>query len=259
MTDLVLCVGDLHHGKETKSFNTSKSALAFEKAVKETENIGLDVGADTLHIAGLGDLIDADSIYPTQPHHTDSDARYARKQVQQLVEITRNIFGGVKLKIKFKGVRGNHGRVGKYTHEANNWDLQYYDSLKWACESLDHVDIESSEEFYDIMTVQDKDFLLYHGYSIRSYHGIPWYGIEKRIQNWYNGLPEDFDHVLLGHFHTQATHNWNNVKIFLNGTAVTDDMWALETLGKKSCSEWWLIAMEDGEIIWTKDIKLDDI
>ena len=249
MRSLVLTMTDFHYGKHTGSYNIERAIDTLWAIIPQLEPHLK--GVDHLLIAKLGDMVDADEIYPSQSYHTDEAASYARKQVSQLTGVAKSWLSTLAQTvpwIEVHGVLGNHGRGGRFTHEANNWDLQYYDSLRWACDSLDNVGVDFSEKFYGIMSVQDLKFLLYHGYSIKMYNRIPYYGMEDRIKGWSKVL--DFDHALFGHFHTFGLSSWNGIQTFLSGTSVTDDEWALEQFGKLGENKWWALMVEDNEILY---------
>lgn len=134
--------------------------------------------------------------------------------------------------VHLRGVRGNHGTQEKWNANRSNWDAEYYRSLEMAFLHEKRVDVDFEyDDFFQIVEIQGWKFFVFHGDQIPSHHGIPWYGIERRVLNWkaiYN-----FDFVLMGHFHTFGEHDCNGIPIFLNGTFCSDDAWALKKLGKK--------------------------
>lgn len=134
--------------------------------------------------------------------------------------------------IHIRGVVGNHGTGEKWNALRSNWDAEYYHSLEMAFKNEKRVDVEFEYDgFYQIVEIQGWKFFVFHGDQIPAYHGIPWYGIERRVLNW-NAI-YDFDYVLMGHFHTFGEHDCNGIPILLNGTFCSDDPWALKKLGKQ--------------------------
>jgi len=243
--NVVLLVSDMHCGKETATFNVEILNARFQRVISAAERITgiLQKGyrLEDIHICFLGDIVDGDGIYPTQKHHTDKQAGYARQQVLAARDI---IVPGIdRLKncyrrIHLHGVPGNHGRVGRFTHEANNFDCLLYDMLTQEFKRSRRIHCDFTDNFYQIVDVGGPNgLLLYHGKGIRSYQSIPLYGIQQRVMKWRNGGLK-FGAVAIGHFHQYGNLRVGETEIFLTGTAVTDDKFALENYGADGHNYW---------------------
>jgi len=244
----VLLLSDLHSGKETGNFNIDVLAERMEtmkEGVLSILNIlALSYNFEDIVINMLGDFIDGDAIYKTHTHHTDKIAPAGRQQVKVLSYILLPIIADIQretgLTVTLNGVRGNHGRVTKFTHESNNFDLMFYDALESEFRQNKNIKVNISESFCDIVEVQGHGLLLYHGAGIKMFQSIPWYGITQRVMRWKQSMDKDFAGAMLGHFHTFGNMRWIDTEIFMNGTAVSDDDFAMENLGMDGANRFWL-------------------
>jgi len=261
----ILLLSDLHSGKTTETFNIDVLGQRMEtlkEGVLSILNIlALSYNFEKIVIPLLGDLIDGDAIYKTHAHHTDRIAPAGRQQVKALACILLPVIADIQretgLDIEIDGVRGNHGRVTKFTHESNNFDLMFYDLLQAEFRNNKNIDVNISEGFCDIIDVQGHGLLLYHGAGIRMFQSIPWYGITQRVMRWKQSMKRDFIATLLGHFHTCGNMRWIGTDIFMNGTPVTDDDFAMENLGMDGDNRFWLFGCHpERGITWRFPIDL---
>lgn len=261
----MLNLSDLHSGKQTESFNLDVLGQRLEtmkEGVLSILNIlSLSYRFENMVVNLLGDLIDGDAIYKTHAHHTDKVAPAGRQQVKALSYILLPVIADIQketgLKITVNGVRGNHGRVTQFTHESNNFDLMFYDLLQAEFRNTENVDINISEGFADIITVQGHGLLIYHGAGIRCFQNIPWYGMTQRVMRWKQSMKQDFIAAVMGHFHTVGNMRWIGTDIFLNGTAVTDDDFTMENLGMDGEQRFWLFGCHpERGITWRFPIDL---
>ena len=260
----VLHLTDIHEGKNTASFSPdvleerllkmAKRVVLIAKILKKTYSI------DKLVILITGDCIDNDSIYPNQQAHTDAKAKAGRQQVNRLMETMAKVIEVLQkefIHVDIECVYGNHGRVSKQTDEKNNWDLMFYDMLATYYRDDKYIKVNTADRFYKVVDIQGHGFLLYHGHAIRMSHGIPWYGMTKRIGNWKANLDDKFRYAMVGHFHTIGMTPYAGVDIYMGGTAVTDDDWALEGLGTKSDQRYWFLGVHPEQgITWEYKINL---
>jgi hypothetical protein len=105
-----------------------------------------------------GDMANGEGIYPTQVYD-QSDA--PPKQVMFCVELIMKLVLALldrSLPVKFYGVKGNHGRLGKDSDPASNWDLMIYMILKHISkiQKLDSFYVEYTEADYLPITVRNK-------------------------------------------------------------------------------------------------------
>lgn len=252
----VLFMTDLHFGKETNSFTAEVLEARLhdfaEKVVGVKGLIGSGYDFDKLVVCLLGDVVDGTGIYPTQAHHQgESSVLEQMRRFEDILWSALTTMASGFPEVQVEAIPGNHGRVSKFAHEADNWDLVAYQGLRQRAKANPASGITvkyGGKEGLWIRNVKVRDhrFLLYHGHTIRSFANIPLYGIMNRVGRWattreYGG----FDAFACGHFHTCSYHQLNRIEIFLNGTAVTGDDWALEGLGYQSSNSWWFCGSSD--------------
>lgn len=135
--------------------------------------------------------------------------------------------------VRVWAVRGNHGSFGKLHATTTNLDDFVYRFLQQVFSKEKRIKFNISNNFYAFADVQKWKFILVHGDTIRMHYQLPYYGITTRAMRWLGSLG-DFDYLCLGHFHTYAVLDWNNITIFMNGTFLSDDDWTKQRLGLKS-------------------------
>lgn len=260
----ILTMSDLHFGKETSSFNPSAFIRRLDKAGHALERIHSllsDYDLDELVLALTGDVNDGTGIYPTQTFHqtinnVEEQAYLLSHILADFLVWQKRLWGNVRV----EAVPGNHGRGGRFIHEAANWDLVCYRYLKLRVgpQGIPVNFNNAGNPFIRKFEARGHHYLMYHGHGIRMYQQIPWYGVSQRILRWHNSSLAPFETVLIGHFHTCQMITVNGVSIYLSGTPVTDDDWALQELGMEAEPRWWLFGVSDHRpVTWQYRIELD--
>lgn len=249
---VVLHISDAHYGKSTRTFGPDvfkqrMDALG-ERMAGIKDLLGGGYNLPELVVCCTGDLNDGTDIYAGQPHEqAESDVEEQASQVATYLhgwlKRQKELWGSVR----FEAVPGNHGRVGKYAAVTANWDKVAYRYLKLLCGDSISVNFPGRGEspFLRKIKVRGHDVLLYHGHEIRTYSSIPWYGMLLRLSKWATTGLYPIDLALMGHFHTVGDWPINRIRLLCTGTAVTNDDWALETLGWESQTAWWLFGVSD--------------
>jgi len=235
----ILQLSDWHFGKKNPSYNMEIARGRFDMVVDKVMSISSlhrkAYPVDVLHIFMIGDMVDGSSIYPTQAHHIEANA------VRQVFDNVEHIAGRLcdlatfYERVDINCVRGNHGRVSKFAHENENWDIVFYLALKAATANIPNIRWDISDDWYLLVPVENTNFLLMHGDQIKMHMNIPWYGMTQRVSRLATTKQlSDFHALCTGHFHSRADIAWNDKRIIANGTAVTGDEFALEKLGLES-------------------------
>lgn len=256
---------DLHYGKRTRTFNTRVFASRLTRIGGELARVRdllRGYNLDRLYVNILGDVNDGTGIYPTQGHHQYvSDVQ---RQAAELADLLvpwlleqQEIWGDVEVNC----VPGNHGRAGKFAHEAASWDIVSYEYMRR--DLLPHhlfvnINAGGRNPFIKKVTVRGHRYVLYHGHDIRTYASIPWYGLSTRALRWRATRSiRQFDVLTTGHFHTFGSWPINDFEILQNGTMVTHDEWALQTFGWESVNKWWLHGISDQHAVtWRYPVEL---
>lgn len=240
-------VTDVQYGKRTATYN---GTVADERIAL----IGRKVEEVTMlrrHYATIrdcriylgGDMVEGENIFPGQAHEIDQSLfqqalRGLPTALSKLVLHMLRVFE----KVTVVGVRGNHGRPGRFGNGDNrqtNWDTVSFRALELMIlgphcpESVrKRVRFAFSEEtFFQIDRVFDWGNLLVHGDQISGgFAGFPWYGAAKKAWGWVDTLPAQWDYIWTGHFHTPASMVLNKRELLAGGTTESDNEYAQEQL-----------------------------
>jgi len=262
LEECVLLVGDIHIGRTTKSYNSdifrSRIRNLRDNLFLVKQIINRSYRLPTLNIFFLGDIVDGEDIYPSQPYKQDLDA-------DEQLDLAVNEFSNFILSMlpdggrgKFKRVRiwtveGNHGRTGRRKSEKTNFDRIFYKRLADRFDRNKRVEVNISTDWYNYAEILGHGYLLFHGDAIYTYMNIPFYGIVQRSMRLrVGGLENDFDIVCLGHFHNLGMLYWNDLRILMNGTFLTDDDFSQKRLGLKTANKFWFFGVsEERSMTWS--------
>ncbi len=152
---------------------------------------------------------------------------FALEEVSQVIIDLMGFFGNVNVYC----VTGNHGRISEMTEDAN-WDQIIYLLLKERLQNQKNIKfyIANPGEFFIYTKIEETKFILIHGDGVRSMYGTAYYGMTRRALNLNDAL-EQFDCMCSGHWHNVGKIPVNRGEILVNGTFVTDDMYALKKYG----------------------------
>jgi hypothetical protein len=263
----VVVLSDGHAGKITPTFDDdvykARMERLFQKVITVTHLHRQMYPINRLVILDLGDNITGEN--PQQGSKIESVSMGARSQVWRLalpattefILSARQEFSSVD----FYGMGGNHGRYDRLAPETSSWDLALYDNLKSTFgDKYDGITIHSSEEFYILLEIEGHRFFTVHGDEFRNSgtRGIPMMAMLLKIANWfiqYGG----FKYFLCGHFHTYDNRLLSaKTELFMNGTLVSDDPWALARLGVSSIpSQWTFGVKRDKGVTWRYPLWFD--
>lgn len=129
---------------------------------------------------------------------------------------------------------GNHGRRSKrkdYERPQNNWDYLVARIAKLSCASLDNVHFHIPNSFSLAIDINGHGFYLTHGDDIRSWNGIPFYGIQRKTQRLTalsSVTKQDLKYFCMGHFHQPSTLSNLNGEVLINGAWLATDPYIFE-------------------------------
>jgi|TARA_Y100000310_G_scaffold279366_1_gene298433 DNA polymerase II small subunit/DNA polymerase delta subunit B len=255
----VVLLSDMHIGRYSPELMQKKVNTFYSTIVKMVDTQRSSIPIKDLHIFMLGDIVDGDEIFPAQSyeqkfHLMEQMFTYGLPMVTNLINQLSDHFESITISC----VSGNHGRKSKYTAKELNFDSIFYEACKLAMVNNKRVKWNITWEWYQVVEIYGNKFLLIHGNNIRSWLNIPFYGIIQKGMRWQGSLPEDWNYLCMGHFHTNLFFKWNNFKVFMNGTWLDNDSFALRELGMDSSTEQVLfgVAQRKGTT-WRYDIKLN--
>jgi hypothetical protein len=239
----LLNLSDVHVGKKTATYNHHVFEVRMEKLMQGIASV-ISIQRHVRPIKKIvvtfnGDIIDAESIYPSQAvdgvsaHILDQIFTYGVPAFMRFLEFLLGLFEEVEI----HAVKGNHGNLNpsKWTSaKSTNWDLVFYHALKVAMRNQERIDWNIYDNDWKAMFhVFDYGVLATHGDMIRMYYNTPTYGISRQATRW-QATYDDFglDFFLFGHFHTLILRErFNQVLYTVNGSFVTDDEFAEEKMG----------------------------
>ena len=139
-------------------------------------------------------------------------------------------------KIEVVCVVGNHPRLYSkpyFKEKYVNWDYMMYQWEAVFCRDLKNVKFIIPKSPFYLTNAEKTRLLIMHGDSIKSWMGIPWYGIERtvyRLRDMLQGKGERFDSVLLAHFHNRAELDKVTGPIVINGSVKGGDEFSIGSL-----------------------------
>lgn len=114
-------------------------------------------------------------------------------------------------KIVVTCVVGNHGRVKHekyFKHKQQvNWDYVFYTNLALLLKNQKNIQFNIPMSFWAGISIQGHNFLIMHGDMIKSWGGIPFYGLAREATKWTEVMAsnkEFFRYFVASHFHTKA-------------------------------------------------------
>ena len=136
-------------------------------------------------------------------------------------------------KVRCVGIFGNHGRLGKkkyYKRRFDNFDWLIYHMIKRLCARKDNIEWVIPKAFFQEETLYGHLFLLLHGDDIRSYYGMPHYGIERacnRLTTLLAAKGRFLKYLCLAHFHQVGVLDKVSGEKIINGSWVGFNEYAL--------------------------------
>lgn len=138
--------------------------------------------------------------------------------------------------IKVLYTSGNHGRrsVKKdYNQPKNNWDFLVAEISRLHCQDLSNVEFLIPDAFSANINIEGHGFNVSHGDDVRSWNGIPWYGIERKTRRMMAlnaSSDRKISYFCFGHFHTPASQSTLNGETLINGTWVATSPYVYNSL-----------------------------
>lgn len=181
---------------------------------------------ETMSVLSLGDLIEGDGIFKSQRLFVDRDLmKQVFETAQRVAEFLVRSLQVVKT-VNVHAVPGNHGRIHSKGEDKTyvNWDYVVMKTVELYCkEYADRIHFNIPESFFIITEIGGHNWLLYHGDDVKSWAGIPWYGIQRAIGEWiqiFNTMGKTFQYAAQGHFHREAKIDVAAGEVFINGNWV---------------------------------------
>ena len=254
----VAMLSDFQLGKKTPTYSTEVCEERVERYVGKIASLTAIQRADhpcrEIHVWLLGDLVEGELIFPGQAHRIDASLyrQVAVDGPRILGNALRRLLSNFE-RVHVTAVIGNHGAIGgpvrREMHPESNADTMLYrivsqivvdPRLTW-----DIADPTGERGWYAIDEIGNYRALLFHGDQIRGgFAGFPFYGLAKKVWGWSTSLPDRFDDVALGHWHTPTRVTLNRVTARVNGSTESDNTYALEQLASSGRPSQWLFFVD---------------
>jgi hypothetical protein len=277
MEDAVATISDVHIGNRNSfiDFDTGEKQVTYDSNVfvefanNYTKNINELIKVnlapayqiDNLWIFMLGDIVENDVIYAGQRFFIDMDVG---KQVITGMRVFADMFKHF-LKI-FKNVHvinipGNHGRT-QHIKEASpatrNFDYLFGKMLEIAFQNNDRIEFICPDSYYWLQEIKGWRYYLHHGSSIRSWMGLPYYGVVRQSRE--RRLEVPFNIEIMGHFHRRMEIPIGSVKrTLVNGCWIPKSAYAWENYGDLTYPEQIIFGVSRKRpITWQFNVDLLD-
>jgi predicted phosphodiesterase len=228
---LVIHLTDLHAGKIVKDqegrliYNEEVFRSRINRLCEQTlklldHNISKGVPIRDVVILLTGDLANGEGIYLTQAFEQEIAPP---AQVMLVIDVLTKLITALlkrNLSVQVYGVRGNHGRTGKDTDVASNWDLMIYEILDfWSKLVLKSpkLQIKFAETEHMIFEIRGHKFMIRH---IAPEQGDSPSGRVK-FNEW--ARTYGVEGIVYGHFHHAGIFDCDNIRIFRGGSTVGGD------------------------------------
>ncbi len=194
-------------------FDTMEEIVLRHKLVAPIKN---------LHVHLIGDIVEGWDIFRGQAQNIDRDITRQVLDISDLLAFfldrTRTLFDHIHV----VGVPGNHGRIGKKGENLHyvNYDCVVYEVVQRELKNFPEFTWQITKSWWQVDEIYGYKFFMLHGDDIKSWQGIPYYGIDRSNKNNRELLGNKklyYDYMELGHFHTPAELPGVNNEIFVNG------------------------------------------
>lgn len=258
---------DTQLGKRTPTYNSHVAMQRVEqytdKIIAHAKDFKGSYPVRQANVYFLGDIVEGEGIFPTQPHTLDSSlyeqvakngpSIYA-SQLRRLLEVFD--------KVHVTCVIGNHGQLSKFNNPETNMDRMLYKILEhiFAYEpriSFDIPDGFGESMFWAVNKIGEYSTLLIHGDQFPSPASTNQYW--KKILGWKtSGIPVPFDDVAMGHWHQNTKFTIGTTVVRIAGSTESSNTFAQERIGVMgNASQHLQIVDPMMGVYWESDVFLD--
>jgi hypothetical protein len=243
----VLLLSDLHIGarvdpEEVGGLGEYSYAVFRERMNLLRESVGSIVAhhrmshpVKHLVVAILGDLIENVTIFASQTEQVDLDLMaQVLAAIGDLIALLLGLLNDFET-ISVVSVTGNHGRIGrKGEHKRHlNWDYLISKVLEERFRDNPRITFTVPKAPFAIVDIDGYNWLFRHGDNIKSWAGIPWYGLERSTGKWIALQAREgrvLHYAASGHLHQQASIPYAGVEILVNGSVVGTTSFSVEQI-----------------------------
>jgi len=168
----------------------------------------------------LGDLVEGQNIYKNQQYYIDKIV------IDQILDGVAHIANLIlwcstqTKKVEVYAIPGNHGRVSKDSHFRVNWDYIAYMMIQMIINRYPHIDMFVSDSPSMIVRHGEHNFFYQHGGKVKSWGGIPFYGITRQMEKLTNLFGMQISYNIMAHHHQAASIPLSRSRVIMNGSWV---------------------------------------
>lgn len=245
--EAILLLSDLHIGAECHNFyNTYNLNIATKrvaKLIRDTKKYCLSNKVSRLDVVNVGDLIHG--------------VIHQNMRIEQEMDVTREVIAASELvanlllqlsevvpELVYRSCTDNHARISADIHqsiERENFgaliDWYLAERLKGTKIVMAHDNIDESMGLFTLMNGKKVGFS--HGHLD---------GINEAFQHFAGATGQVIPYVLLGHYHCEKKKSYQGMKVFVNGSVVGTEQYALSKRLFSKPSQTLIIFDEDNEI-----------
>jgi len=147
-------------------------------------------------------------------------------------------------------VIGNHGRMSqkiRFKKRYVNWDYVFYQMLSMMLVNQPNIKFIIPKSFYYLHQIEGHNFLFLHGDNIRSWQGIPWYGIQRandRLAELLNSKEKIIDYIAMGHFHNLGVlDRVHGGQLILNGSFIGANEYSIGSMFRSNQPKQYLFGV----------------
>jgi predicted phosphodiesterase len=241
----VLVLSDFHYGEVVSEEETggiavyspaiceARFAYTIEKAIQMAKEKLRSYHFPKLYVFALGDWVSGLTIKEIEISNEMGVVEQALLCAEMVEKGLLQLCQSFE-QVVFVGVAGNHSRVKteKYfkLKQVESYDYLIYKILEQRLARQPNLIFHIPRSFWAIERVENTRFMLMHGDQVRSWMGMPWYGLQREYLKW-RALAESFvggfDNLVVGHFHSPNRITIQRNEIIINGSLKGGDEFSL--------------------------------
>lgn len=252
--EAIALFSDMHIGVEFDDFcnkyNLEVAQQRVSKYIDDVKKYCRLHHVKRLNLVNLGDLISG-IIHPTIRLEQEFDVIQQVMEASEILAGVLNELQDVAPEVIYRSCTDNHSRViankGEAVEKENLYRLiDWYVEERLKYTSIIFKNDNLSKEIGKFELINGKKVMFAHGHNDST---------NKAFQNFIGATEEYIHYVLLGHYHQEKVKNFQNMRVFCNGSIVgTDDYAASKRLYTKPSQ---MLLVFDNDNVVHYSINLD--
>ena len=221
----VLMLSDLHIGVNCDNFyntyNVDVAAYRLSKLARDTIQYCNEMNVTELNVCNLGDMIHG-------LIHINARLEQQMDTVEQVMTAAELLSGFLTqldsqtFRVVYRSCTDNHSRIVADKNQHIEKDNLYRIIDWYLVERLKGTDIEFKFDNLDagigMFKLFDRNIVFVHGHED---------SIDKMMQNMVGATGQVIDYALMGHFHSEKMKSYQGFKVYVNGSIVGTEQYAL--------------------------------